>query len=211
MCDGQVQLAGLNRQAGAGDELTIQFERRFMFAQSHLRRGVGGCIRPIVGFCLQQFLQFRDGLLVLVPAKQCDRVIISRGLITRRQGEHRLEQNVGIVQHIMRQADPRQQAHAFDVIAMLQQIRPHHGFGGRELAIGEQRGRRDDLARKVVERLQVPRGHGGVLGLGRHLVQRMQHAPTGRQRRIDVDRGEERVYRPRRVTQRHVAMAALLV
>ena len=96
------------------------------------------------------------------------------------------------------------------MIAVLQQIRPHYGLGGCELAIGEQGGRRDDLGRKVGERLEVPRRHGGVVGLGRHLIQRMQHAPAGRQRRIEVDRREEGVYRPRRVAQRHVAMAALL-
>ncbi len=94
---------------------------------------------------------------------------------------------------------------------MLQQIGADDLLGGCEVAVGEQRGRGHHLGRELFERCDMGGGGGGVLRVAREAVDALEHAPAHRQGGIDVHRAQERVDRPRRIPERDVAKAALLV
>ena len=111
----------------------------------------------------------------------------------------------------MREANARQQSHAFDVVAVLQQVGAGHGFRRGEFAVGEQGRGRDDLGRQPLQGGDVAGGHLGVFGLAGHFVQRLQGAPTRRQRRIEIHGVQECVNRARRIAQRHEAIPSFLI
>ena len=57
----------------------------------------------------------------------------------------------------------------------------------------------------------MTRRHRGVIGLPRHAVQAVEHAPAGRQRVVDVHGVQKRIDGLRRLLQHHKTQSALLV
>ncbi len=113
--------------------------------------------------------------------------------------------------HLLLEPDPSQQAHGFDVVAVLEEVRPHDAFGGYKLAVGEHRSGRDDFRRQFRQRGHMSGRHLGVLALSGHPIERLQRAPAGRQGRIDIDCLQERLDRLGSVAQRDKAMPSLLI
>ncbi len=124
--------------------------------------------------------------------------------------EDRGEQQLGIVEDIACDPDPREQAHRFDIVAMLCQDSADDRFGRGEVAIGEQRCRGDDLRAQPGECGDVGLGGDGVGDVAAHAVQAGQHPPRLRQCRVAVDRVEQSRDGGGRVPARDVGEAAFL-
>ena len=208
MGDRQVQVRGARR---IHQELAVERDRLFVLAEADAGGRVERAVLAILRLELQQLLELRARLAVLVALDQHQRIVVARGAVVGRQREHGLEQQLRIVQHVARDADLRQQAHGLDVIAMLQQIGADDVLGGRQFAVGKQARGQYDLGRQALERRHMLRGRGGVVRIARHAIQPLEHAPARGQRRIDVHAAQEGIDRPRRVPQGDVAMTALLV
>ena len=85
-------------------------------------------------------------------------------------------------------------------------------LGRPEVAVGEQR--RSPSPPPAAGALSVATCAAAVAafcGVAGQPVEALEHAPARRQRRIDVDGAQQRLDRPRRILQRDVAEAALLV
>ena len=108
-------------------------------------------------------------------------------------------------------ADLGEQPHGFRLVAVFEQVGPDDLLGRGEVAVGEQRRRGDHLGREVLERGDVSGGGGGVLRIAAQAVETYQHAPAGGQSRVNVYRAQQRLDGARRIPQRQVAEAALLV
>ena len=67
-----------------------------------------------------------------------------------RQGQHRLQQQLGVVEHVAGHADLGQQPHGFRVVAVPQQKGADDLLGRRQVAVGEQRGRGHHLRRQCL-------------------------------------------------------------
>ena len=152
-------------------QFAVQRDRLVVFAESDAGGGVERSKLRISRFERQEFLELDARRLVLVALDQRQRIIVACGTVIRRQHEHRLEQQFGIVEHAARHADFRQQAHGFDLVSMLEQVGADDVLRRREFAIREQAGGRDDLGRQAPQRCHVLRRHGGIFLLAAHLVQ----------------------------------------
>ena len=135
VCDRQMQITGLGRVRSAGDELLVEPQRLVVTAQADHGRCICRSVRAIVRLELQQLLEFGDAFDVLVTPQKRNRVVIAGGPVVRCQGEHRFQQHVRIVEHVVRQAYAREQPHRLHVISVLQEIRPHDAFGRHQVAI----------------------------------------------------------------------------
>ena len=116
----------------------------------------------VVRVGLQQLLHLLAGSNVLMPLQQHDRVLVAGGIMIRRQRERALEQDLGVVQHIELHADLGQQPHAFDMIAVGEQVLADHPFGIVDLAVGEHAECGGDLDRQARELRHLA---GRVLGI----------------------------------------------
>ena len=90
-----------------------------MFAQADAGGRVERAILLILRLELQQLLDLLAGPQVFVPLDQHQGIVVAGGAIVRRQLEHRLEQQLRVVEHVARDADPGEQAHGLDVVAVL--------------------------------------------------------------------------------------------
>jgi len=78
------------------------------------------------------------------------RIVESRCQVIRCQIEHRLEQQLSIVEYVPLDADAREQTHGFDVVAVLDQESADERLGRRQIAVREKRRRRHDLGREFL-------------------------------------------------------------
>ena len=139
------------------------------------------------------------------------RVVFARCAVVGRACQHGGEQEFGVVKDFARHADPCEQAHAFDVIAVIQQEAPDEGFGGIQIAVREESRCGHDLGRKSCERRHLPGGSGGGMRIAGHPVESFEHAPTRGQRGVEFHGSHERRNRLRRPLQRDKAVSALLM
>ena len=72
-----------------------------------------------------------------MPLHQHLRVVEARRVIIRGQLEHPLEQQLRIIEHVALDADAREQPHRLDVVAVLEQERPHELLGRCQVTVGE--------------------------------------------------------------------------
>ena len=110
---------------------------------------------------LEQLVELLERLRMLVPLQQRQRVVVARRMIVGREHQHAFEQQFRIVEHVELHADPGEQPHRFDMVAVLQQIVANQALGREHLAVGEHAGGGDDLRRQLRERRDVSRGGGG--------------------------------------------------
>ena len=206
--DGQVRL-GI---PGSPDQqLAIQAYRAFVLTKAYARRRVQGLKRAVVGFRLHELLKLAAALLITVQLDEHEGVLLARGTIVGCALEYRGEQHLRIEVDPVRDADAGQQAHSLDVIAVLEEIRAHQRLGRFQLAICKQPGRNDDLLWQGAQRRHLAGCGGSVVRLALHAVQALEHPPRPRERMIEVHGLEERFDRWRRLPQRDVTAAALLV
>jgi hypothetical protein len=185
MSDGQMDIGVLRR---TGEQLSVEPDGTLVLAEG----GGGGRVelleKPVLGLFGEKPVELAAGVEVLVKPDQDLGIFPSRGSIARRQLENGREQDLGVVEHLVHDADSGKQPHAFHMIAVLQEKRAHQGFGRIEVAVREQPGSGHDLLRQVLERRHVTRRHGRVVGLPRHAEEPLEHGPARRQRVIDVHR-----------------------
>lgn len=182
-----------------------------MFAQTD-RDGRGNpAVLRVEPVQLQQSFDLLARLRIFVPQHQDLGVIEARGVIVRGQGQHAVQQDLGIVENIAGHSDPGQQPHSIGMVAVLDKECPDDGFRAIEIAIGEQRCRSDDLRRQVLERGDVIGRGGGIRHVARDAVDPFEHPPTEGQRRIEGDGRQQRLNRAARILLRHITQAALLV
>ena len=152
----------------------------FMIAEPDGRRGVQGAVVDVLRVEFQQPIELGDGLGVLVAVQQHAGVVAPQFDVVRGHLQGRGQQDLGIIEHLARDADAGQQPHRLDMIAVAQQERANELFGGREVAFAEQTGRGDDLWRKRFQLVRVRGGHLALRFVTDHLVEPLEHAPGGR-------------------------------
>jgi hypothetical protein len=146
-----------------------------------------------------------------VSLEQYACIVVACRAIIRGDLQHGFEQYFRIVEHLARQADTGEQAHRFNIVASLEQIVTDDLFGRLKFAIREMTGRAHDIGRQPLQRGDVRGGGRGVGGIARHSVEAFEQVPARRQRRVDIDRMQQRFNRARRIAQHHVTVTALLV
>jgi hypothetical protein len=207
MTDGQVQVWGLRRLFG---EVAIDLDCRLVIAEANESACPSDLEGAIRGIQPDQPFGLLEGPRILVPLIEHDRVFIACGVIVGRQHEHALEEELGVVEHLELHADPGQQAHPLDVIAVRHEKAADEGFGAEDVALGEQTRSIQHGRRKPGERLRL--GRSGALGLplARRAVERRERLPTREERGVQVHRSL--VCRNRRVRLADIAVtvAALL-
>jgi hypothetical protein len=206
-----MQLASVRPGRRIDEQFPVERERPFVLAETDIRGGVAGSIIAIRRVELQQFFQLRDRLCMFVPPQQRDGIVEAGGPVVGRQGQYGLEQKIRIVEHIVRESNARQQSHGFDVVAVLQQVGAGHGLRRNQFAVRKHCGGGDDLGRQTLQGGDMAGRHLGVFMLTRHPKQRLQTAPAGRQRRIEVHAGEESIDGVGRIAQGHEAVSAFLI
>src|SRR4029077_5218640 len=125
--------------------------------------------------------------------------------------EHRLEQQLRIVEYLALDADAREQTHGLDVVTVLEQEGADELLGLREFAVREQCCRRHHLGRQFFQRRDMRGRLRGVCRLARHPVQALEHAPADRQGRIHVHAAQKGVDCLGCLLQHDVAMTTFLV
>ena len=203
---------GLVRRAGLRirQEIAEKRDRALVIAEPDDRRRVQRAVVAVARFGREQALELFERLLVLVPPQQDRRVVVSGGQVVGFPLEHGFQQELGVVEDLERSADPCEQAHRLDVIAVLEQERPDEVFGGENVAIAEEARRVDDLRRQGLQLGDLCCGLGCRRRIAGHAVQTLEHAPAGRQRPVQAHGFRKRLDRTRRVTQHDVAVAAFL-
>ena len=182
-----------------------------MVAEPYGRRRMQGPVIDVLRIELQQSLELLDRFGVLVAVEEHAGVVAAQFDVIRRHFERRRQQDLGVVEHLARDADAREQTHGLDVIAMAQQERANLLFRGAELAIAEERRRRNDFRRCRLQLLDVCGGPLALLLVTDHLVESLEQAPGGGQRRVDLHCALVGFDRARRILEHDVAVTALLV
>ena len=184
LADGLQRMAGPQRHVpGAGRVLAqsrIEGQRLVVLTQTH---GAGGGQDPVVDIGridLQQPLDLLAGRLMLLPLDQRFGIVVARRPVIGLQGQDGLQEDVRVVQRIVRQGDARQQAHGFGMIALGEQEVPRDALGKAQVAVGKQRGCGDHLRWQGLERRHVLGGGFGVLGVTRHPIETVEHLPAHR-------------------------------
>ncbi len=209
MRDRQVRLGILIVPA---QQLAVERNRALMVPKAHARAREQHLQRSAARVVRHELLDLGECFLVAVQLGEHERVLVARRLVVGRALEHRGEQHLRSIEvDLVRDADPRQQPHRFDVIAVLEEVGPDQRLGGLQITVGEETGADHHILRQSAQRRDVARRQGGVRRLPLHAVQAFEHAPAARQRMVDVDRLEERIDRRLRLAQRHEAAPALLV
>ena len=206
--DREVQFGILGRSL---QQLAVQAHRPLVLAESHAARGIQRLEQGVVGFAFEQHGEFPPRLAVLVHLQQHLGIFTARRMVGGRQFEHGREQQLGVVQHLAHHADPGQQPHAFDVVALAQEVGADQGLSRIHVAVREQPRCRHHFRRKLLQYRHMAGGHGGVVGLARHAVEPLEYAPAGRQGMVEVHRPKKGVDGPRRLPQHDETMSALLV
>ena len=135
-----------------------------------------------------------------MPLHQGLGIVVSRRAMVGRQGQHRLQQQFRIIQHVARDPDLGQKPHRLRMIAMPQEEGADDVFRRRQIAVGEQGCRRHHLGRQIAKRRDMGGGGRRIVGIAGQAIDALQHAPARGQGRIDVHRAQQahrsRVARP---------------
>src|SRR5512146_2186512 len=146
----------------------------------------------------------------MAPGKDL-RVLETCQVVIRRHLEDPFEQQLRVVEHVAFHANTGEQAHRLNVITVRAKVNADELLGGRELTVGEQRGRRHYLGRELPQGCDVLGRSSRLLRLSRQPVESLEQPPARQQRRIDVYRTQEGLDRLRSLPESHVAVPALLV
>ncbi len=101
----QVQVGRLGR---VGEQVLVQRDGGLVLAQAH---GGGGGQHAMLGITRvqrQQLFDLRVRQGVLVALDQALGVVAARGVVVGRQLQRRLQQHLGVVEHVAGHADPGQ-------------------------------------------------------------------------------------------------------
>ena len=80
-----------------------------------------GAVVRVIGVEVEQGVDLFACGGVLLPLQQGLGVFVAGGPVVRRQGEHRRQQGLGFVEHVVRQRNAGEQAHRVGLIALAQQ------------------------------------------------------------------------------------------
>ncbi len=97
------------------------------------------------------------------------------------------------------------------MIAGVAQVRSKGVLGGIQIAIGEKASSSYDVRWKLLEGRELCGCRRCILYVPCHSIQTFEQRPARRKRRVEIDGAHKRFDRPARVSQRYVAIAALLV
>ncbi len=145
----------LRRLRGPGQQLPVELDGALVLPETDAGQRMERAVVAIGAIRGEQLLGLLLRLLVHVALDQDLRIVEARGVIVGRQVEHRLEQQLRIVEHFALHADAREQPHGLDVVAMLEQEGANELLGLGQLAVREQRRRRHDLGRQLLQRGDV--------------------------------------------------------
>src|SRR5918994_5693615 len=106
MRDRQMKLRGVGR---TWQELPIRALGFLMVADANAGVGVDRAVGAIVGLYSAKFCYFLERLRVLVPLRQHDRVLVTRGVIGRLELQNALQQKLGVVEDVELHGDLREQ------------------------------------------------------------------------------------------------------
>lgn len=180
------------------------------FAQADAGIGIYGAERSVARLDLQQLAGFLEGTRVLVALRQDVGIVVTCRVIIRCEYEHALEQEFGVIKRFLLDPDLRQQAHRFDVFAVVTQKPTHQLLGGAEFSLGKHIGRVDDLARQAEEFRHLSGSRLRLCFPAERVPQCAKRLPARSECVIATDRLLIGGYRRTRVTERAVAMPALL-
>src|SRR5215472_13861394 len=206
--DRQMQL---RRLRGALEQAAVFADRTLVLAEPDGGECMDGAEVAIGGIGGEEPGGLLPGLFVEVALVEDPYVVGARGLIVRRQLEYSFEEQLRVIEHIALDTNARQEPHGLDVMAVPQEEGAYQLLGRSELPVGEEPSGSHHLGGELFQRCDVGGRRGGVGGLAGHPVEAFEHAPTRRQRRVDVYRLEQCADRRRRFLQHHMAQAALLV
>ena len=191
--------------------LAIDADRRLVVPDAHLEGGGQDLVVDISGVECQQSLHLRSGQHELLPLDQGLGVFIARQPVVGLQTQHAGQQGLRIVEHVVGEADPRQQAHGLGMVPVLEQPGTDDPFCGLEIPVVEQGRGGDDLRGQRGQHGHMLRRQGRVVGIPGHPVEAVQHLPAGRQGRIEMNGLQKGLDRPVRIAPGDEAHAALLV
>ena len=135
MRDRQMQI---RIRRAAAQQFLVESDGAIMFAKADGTRGIQRLQHPVLGVLAEELLELAARFAVLVFLDKHGGVFLAGNTVIGRQFEHGREQQFRIVEHLARDADAGEQAHGFDLIAMLQQIGAYQRLGCVQIAILEQ-------------------------------------------------------------------------
>ena len=119
MPDRQLHVGRLRR---LHEERAIHLQRPLVLTEPDAGGRVGRPVAAVVRIGLQERLELLKGAHVLVALQERPDEVEARRVVLRRELEHGVEQELGVVEHLELDADAGEQPHRLDVVAVLEEI-----------------------------------------------------------------------------------------
>ncbi len=198
-------------QRMVGEHVLIDGDRPFIVPQADGGRGRKRAIVGVLRVDGQQGVDLHRRPHVFLALDQRFGIVVARRPIAGFQHQDGFEQGFGVVEDVAGQADARQQAHGFRMVAVFQEKGADDVLGRLQIAVGKQAGRGHHLGRQGLQRRDVIGRQAGVGQVAGQAVEAFEHRPCGRQGGIDMHGAQQGVDRVRRVFSLDVAETAFLV
>ena len=108
----------LGRLRCLDEQFAVKTNGAFVVTEANPGRRLRAAVGAIARLALKELVELIQGPRVFVPPEEHLDIVEARGRIIRGEGKHGRKQQFGIIQHIKFGADPGEQAHRLDMVAV---------------------------------------------------------------------------------------------